>query len=283
MTDSYARIEQAIAFIRSHAGRQPQLAEVAAVVGLSPYHFQRMFREWAGISPKRYLAFLTVAHAKNLLSGSLSVLGTAHEVGLTGPSRLHDHFVSVEAATPGEFKSGGAGLEIAYGIHDTPFGPVLIAQTARGVCLLAFVEGYGREVELARLHRLYPNARLSEAPANTEPTVQRIFGAADTAHRFHLTVRGTNLQVQVWHALLRIPSGDAISYQELAQRVGRPQAVRAVASAVGANPVNFLIPCHRVLRANGDLGGFRGGAELKSRLLADELNPASVGPHRKLP
>ena len=273
MTDSYARIEQAIAFIRSHAGRQPQLAEVAAAVGLSPYHFQRLFREWAGISPKRYLAFLTVARAKNLLSGSLSVLGTAHEVGLTGPSRLHDHFVSVEAATPGEFKSGGAGLEIAYGIHDSPFGPVLIAQTARGVCLLAFVEGYGREAELARLHRLYRNARVREAPAQTGPTVQRIFDrAGDAGHRFHLTVRGTNLQVQVWRALLRIPSGDTTSYKALAQRVGRPRAIRAVASAVGANPVNFLIPCHRVLRADGQLGGFRGGAELKRRMLADEHN-----------
>lgn len=282
MNDPYVRIEQAIAFIRSHAHRQPQLAEVAAAVGLSPYHFQRLFREWAGISPKRYLEFLTVARAKRLLGDSLSVLQAAHEVGLSGPSRLHEQFVSVEAASPGEYKSGGHGLEIAYGIHDTRFGGVLVAQTQRGVCLLSFVEGYGKDHELARMRRLYPRARFVAAPTATAATAEHVFAAAgDAAQPFHLSVRGTNLQVQVWRALLQIPAGCTTSYQELARRLGRPRAVRAIASAVGANPVNYLIPCHRVLRANGELGGFRGGTQLKGRLLASERAPAAAADERE--
>lgn len=269
MQHPYERIERAIAYLRSNVQRQPQLADVAAAVGLSAFHFQRLFTAWAGISPKRYLAALTVDNGKDLLLTSTSVLDTAQTLGLSGPSRLHDQFVALEAVSPGEFKAGGAGLDIEYGFHSTPLGSVLVAQTRRGLCLLSFVEANGPEAELARLQRLYPRAHLLEAPAATAPSVRRIFGTGDEK-RISLTVAGTNLQVQVWRALLRIPAGTVISYQELARQVDRPRAVRAVASAVAANPVNFLIPCHRVLRADGELGGFRGGPELKARLLTGE-------------
>lgn len=269
MTDPYARIEQAIAYIRTHAERRPRLAEVAGAVGLSPWHFQRLFREWAGISPQRYQAFLTLARAKQLLDGPWSLLHVAQEVGLSGPSRLHDHFVSLAGLTPGEFKSRGAGLRIAYGFHPSPYGEVLLAETRRGVCLLAFTAGKGRAQERRRLQRAYPAAELVETQAETRATWARVFQTSEP-QRFHLAVRGTNLQVQVWQALLAIPWGETCSYGELACRLGRPQAARAVANAVAANPVNFLIPCHRVLRANGDLGGFRGGSSSKRRLLQRE-------------
>lgn len=274
MIDPYQRIEQAIAFIQAHVRRQPQLAEVAAAVGMSPWHFQRMFRQWAGLSPKRYQAFLTVAHARDLLRGSLNVLDTAHELGLSGPARLHDHFVSLQAMTPGEFKRAAAGMSIHYGFHDSPYGDTLIAATARGVCHLAFTEGKGRGQELERLQRLYAGARLHGDRDATMAVAARIFGGAVGGQPIHLAVRGTNLQVQVWRAVLEIPCGATRTYGEVASAIGRPKAARPVASAIAANPVNFLIPCHRVLRADGQLGGFRGGEPCKARLLAAETASA---------
>jgi AraC family transcriptional regulator of adaptative response/methylated-DNA-[protein]-cysteine methyltransferase len=271
MNNDYHRIERAIRFIRKNVGDQPSLQVIAAHVGLSPYHFQRLFRQWVGISPKRYLEFLTVEHSKWLLSCSRSVMQTAYDVGLSGPSRLHEQFVCVQATTPGEFKNRGEGVEIRYGIHTGPFGDMFIAQTQRGLCLLSFVNHTTADAELDRLKRWYSKARYQQDINGTAVTVQRIFQSAKSGDStMHLAVRGTNFQINVWRALLRIPYGHVISYQQLACEVGRPDAVRAVANAVAANPINVLIPCHRVLRASGEIGGFRGGTEIKKELLAWE-------------
>lgn len=271
MNQDYARIEQAIRFIRRHAAHQPRLAEIAAHVGLSPYHFQRLFRRWVGISPKRYLEVLTVDQAKTLLDAARSLLDVAYEVGLSGPSRLHEQFVALEAASPGEFKARGRGLEVRYGIHGGPFGDMIVAQTRRGVCFLAFVDRQCQGREIARLQSLYPEAALIEDARATAAVPHRIFqGPGARGVKTPLAVRGTNFQVNVWRALLRIPVGETLSYGQLAGAIGRPEAVRAVANAVAANPVNWLIPCHRVLRANGDIGGYRGGQDRKRALLAWE-------------
>jgi len=271
MHTDYARIERAIRFIQQRMDRQPDLAEVAAHVDLSPYHFQRMFRRWAGISPKRYLEFLTVDRAKDLLQQARSVLETSHAVGLTGPARLHDQFVAVEAVSPGEFKTRGQGLEIHYGMVPGPFGDMLIARTGRGLCLLAFVDQATKHKELSRLRRLYPRATLREDPDVAAATASEVFTKPYLAQgKIHLQVYGTNFQVHVWRALLRIPAGAVASYSQIAQYVGRPQAVRAVANAVAANPVHYLIPCHRVLRSSGDIGGYRGGTGRKKIILAWE-------------
>lgn len=267
----YERIARAIVYIRNHLDMQPSLAEIAAQVGLSAYHFQRLFRHWAGISPKRYQAFLTVERAKRRLRAAGSILDTAYAVGLSGAGRLHDHFVSVEAMSPGEYKRGGAGLDIVYGIHPGPLSKLLIAQTPRGVCVLAFLKDdsvASEQAEVVRLQRLYPRAQFRMDVDSTAQTLQRLFGVPHSGDKkILLTVTGTNLQLQVWRALLRIPAGCVWSYQQLANAIGQGQAVRAVANAVAANPINYLIPCHRVLRANGELGGFRGGSALKQALL----------------
>jgi AraC family transcriptional regulator of adaptative response/methylated-DNA-[protein]-cysteine methyltransferase len=275
MNNDYQRIEQAIRFIRQNVDAQPDLEKVASSIGLSPHYFQRLFRQWAGISPKRYLAFLTVEQGKKLLAQSRSVMQASFDVGLSSPSRLHEQFISVQAMTPGEYKNHGEGIEIRYGVYTSPFGDMLIAQTAKGICFIAFVSQATRAAELARLKRLYGKATLISDSEATALTVQRIFRTARPGDpRIHLAVRGTNFQVNVWRALLRIPYGHVVSYQQLAGEAGRADAVRAVANAVAANPVNVLIPCHRVLRANGEIGGYRGGADLKKTLLAWEAYSA---------
>lgn len=269
-TDDYPRIETAIRYLATHVDEQPTLSAVAAEVGLSPFHLQRVFKRWAGISPKRLLQLLTVEHAKELLDESASVLDTAYEVGLTSPARLHDHFVALEAVTPGEYKSTGGELEIRYGLHDSPFGRMFLAVTRRGVCRLAFPGADGKKsADTAELAERWPRARLIEDREATVSTARRIFDrAADDP--LPLVVQGTNFQIAVWRALLSIPQGEVTTYSRIAAAIGRPRAVRAVGNAVGANPIAYLIPCHRVLRQVGALGGYRWGAERKQALLAWE-------------
>lgn len=274
----YERVEAAIRFLAERRLEQPTLDEVAAHLGLSPFHAQRLFRRWAGISPKRFLQVLTVEHAKELLASSQSVLETAFATGLSGPGRLHDHFVALEALTPGEHKEGGAGVEIAYGVHPSPFGDALIAVSPRGVCRLVFLDSSGTAVEreVAELVKEWPRAAIVHDPASTAAAAARIFSALrpgeglPAGEPIGLAVRGTNLQVQVWKALLRIPPGAVVSYGGLAHAIGRPRAARAVAGAVAANPVGYLIPCHRVLRASGEIGGYRWGEARKRAMLAWE-------------
>jgi AraC family transcriptional regulator of adaptative response/methylated-DNA-[protein]-cysteine methyltransferase len=268
----YRRIEQAIAYLEGHALEQPSLDEVAEHIGLSSYHFQRLFKSWAGVSPKRFLQYLTIENAKNLLRESVSVLDTALDVGLSGPGRLHDLFVSVEAMTPGEFKTKGKDLLISYGFHATPFGECLLAVTPRGICSLAFVDPETRSVALNVLQATWQEATFVENQNAGKDAIKIIFGQTrgHTQAPLKVLLRGTNFQVKVWEALLRIPEGSVVSYSSLAYAVGHPGAHRAVGTAAGHNPVAYLIPCHRVLRANGEIGGYHWGATRKKAILARE-------------
>jgi len=268
----YRRIALAINYLEEHVAEQPSLEEVAEHIGLSPWHFQRLFKSWAGVSPKRFLQYLTVENAKRLLRESGSVLDVALDVGLSGPSRLHDLFVSVEAMTPGEFKSLGKDLSVSYGFHATPFGECLLALTSRGICSLAFVEEENRAEALQQLLETWKAASLVEDPEAGESIISQIFkqGGEQGRGPVKVLLRGTNFQLKVWQALLRIPEGAAVSYGSLAEAVGHPGAHRAVGTAVGRNPIACLIPCHRVLRTNGDIGGYRWGITRKRAILARE-------------
>ncbi len=271
MNTDYERIERAIHFIRQNVDAQPDLKSVAAHIGLSPWHFQRLFQRWAGVTPKRFLEYLTVERAKGLLQDSLSILETSLETGLSGPGRLHDQFVSIEAVTPGEFKSRGAKLNVTYAFHETPFGQALLAHTTRGILALAFVDKTDRAAELARLKAQWCHAEFILDKNAGEQLISHLFNNACTdRQKLLLTIQGTNFQVKVWNALLRIPMGSAVSYKTIAEKLAQPRAVRAVANAIAANPVAYLIPCHRVLRSNGELGGYRWGVERKRLMLGRE-------------
>jgi AraC family transcriptional regulator of adaptative response/methylated-DNA-[protein]-cysteine methyltransferase len=267
----YHRIAAAIDYIRTRSTGQPSLQEVSEAVGSSEFHLQRLFTRWAGISPKRFLQLLTLQHAKQLLQDSENLLSTTYETGLSSPGRLHDLFVTLEAVTPGEFKSRGQGLVIHYGFHDTLFGECLLGETSRGICFLEFVAGDTHSEKLARLRDRWHEAAFVEDQAGTRARVDAIFSRrGETPTSLNLLVKGTNFQVQVWQALLRIPRGSVTSYAKIADWIGRPNANRAVGSAVGANPIAWLIPCHRVLRADGNLGGYHWGETRKCACLVWE-------------
>ncbi|MCC6610965.1 MAG: methylated-DNA--[protein]-cysteine S-methyltransferase [Burkholderiales bacterium] len=266
----YAQVARAIEYLRAHARRQPRLAEVAAFVGLSESEFQRRFSSWAGISPKRFLQFLSKEYAKEALRRSASVLEAAFDAGLSSPGRLHDLLVTCEAVTPGEVRAFGDGVSIRCGFHPSPFGEMFVAVTPRGVCRLAFVEADGRDGALDALREEWPRADVRRDDAGAADIARRIFGSGRAADSLHLWVKGSNFQLKVWEALLRIPAGCLVSYRDVARAIGRPDAPRAVGSAVAANPVALLIPCHRVIRASGDLGEYRWGLARKATLIASE-------------
>lgn len=271
MSQDYLRIEQAIQYLEKHANTQPELNEIASAVGLSEYHFQRVFSRWAGISPKRFLQFLTKESAKLLLAKSENLLDTTYGVGLSSLGRLHDLFVSAEAVSPGQYKTGGTGLTIRYGLHDTPFGKALIGTTERGICHLGFV-GDSEGDAIDGLYADWQQAKMIEDHNATAPMVEPIFDLSQrTKTPLHLHLRGTNFQLKVWEALLQIPPGAVTSYQGLAEQAGRPGASRAVGTALGRNPIPVLIPCHRVIRKLGDFGNYRYGTIRKKALLAKEF------------
>lgn len=276
--DDYSRIESAILFLEDNYHRQPELREVAQSVRLSEFHFQRLFRRWAGISPKRFIQFLTLEHAKKLLDGSRSVLDATYDAGLSSPGRLHDLFVTIEAMTPGEFKAQGAGLRISYGFHPSPFGECLLAVTERGICGLGFVDAGGRATILRDFQARWPEAQWEESARLTQPYISRIFGGEkrNGTRPITLVLQGTNFQIKVWEALLRIPMGSVIPYEDLATRVCSARAARAVGGAVGKNPIAFLIPCHRVIRKAGGIGGYHWGAARKKAMLAWEAARAET-------
>ena len=274
----YTRIERAIRFICAQRQRQPELAEIAASVHLSEYHFQRLFQRWAGITPKRFLQFLTKEHAKARLRDCASVLEAALSAGLSGPGRLHDLLVECEAVTPGQYRRGGEGIEIRYGYHATRFGQCLLAATARGVCALRFVEPRSRGGELQAIATEWPRARLKADQSATAAIVARIFRGTIAGAPLTLHLRGTNFQIKVWEALLAVPEGTLVSYASLAQAIGAPRAARAVGGAIGRNPVAWLIPCHRVLRSLGEIGGYRWGPERKLAMLGWEAARADQAP-----
>ena len=265
----YQRVEKAIDYIREHLADQPGLARVAEYVGLSPYHFQRLFRRFAGVSPKRFMEFLTVGEAKQLLAQSESVLSVSDRLGLSSPARLHDHFVSIEAVTPGDFKRRGQDLEISYGFGPSPFGEALAATTTRGICALSFVPVGGHESELRALRQSWPAARLRRDDKHARDALDRIFSGG-SAETMPLALRGTNFQIRVWNALLQIPTGTLKTYRQVAIQLDAPRSARAVATAIGANPVAFLIPCHRVIRGDGTLGGYRWGESRKAAIIGWE-------------
>jgi AraC family transcriptional regulator of adaptative response/methylated-DNA-[protein]-cysteine methyltransferase len=278
LSQHYRLIEQAIQYIDANVSRQPGLDEVASAIGLSEFHFQRLFTRWAGISPKRFMQFLTKEHAKELLGRSENLLDTAHQVGLSSLGRLHDLFITTEAVTPGEYKTRGAGLAIHYGLHQTPFGKCLIATTERGICHLGFVQtSEGSAID--NLAADWKQARMVEDYKATAPLIARIFldreaGTAfeQTDQRLRLHLRGTNFQIKVWEALLNIPLGSVATYEHIAAQIGNPNALRAVGTAVGHNPIAVLIPCHRVIRKSGEFGNYRYGSARKKALLARELS-----------
>ncbi|UJQ35237.1 methylated-DNA--[protein]-cysteine S-methyltransferase [Aeromonas caviae] len=267
----YARIADAIRFIASQVARQPTLDEIAAHVHLSPFHFQRLFSRWAGVTPKRYLQVLTLERAKALLQESRPLLEVADTLGLSSGSRLYDHFVQLEAVTPGEYKQRGAGLVIDHGVHDTPFGQAFVALTPRGVCNFSFLDDQAPQAPLAALAQRWPTAELREAPSRTQEVIHTMFDGSKTPDRpLSLHVSGTNFQISVWRALLQIPPAKVVSYAQVASAVGNPKAARAVGLAMGANPVALMIPCHRVIQQNGKLGGYHWGETRKQAIHAWE-------------
>jgi AraC family transcriptional regulator of adaptative response/methylated-DNA-[protein]-cysteine methyltransferase len=276
LNEDYLHIEQAILYLEKNAKRQPELNEIASAIGLSEYHFQRLFTRWAGISPKRFLQFLTKESAKQLLNRSENLLDTTYQLGLSSLGRLHDLFVTTEAVTPGEYKTRGAGLTIRYCLHPSPFGECLIAVTERGICHLGFVQTNESEA-IDALVTDWRQARMIEDQQATSPLIEPIFDLSQrgrTPLRLHL--RGTNFQIKVWEALLRIQPGRVTTYGQIAAQIGRPEAARAVSNAVAHNDVAILIPCHRVIRKLGQFGGYRYGAARKKSLLAWELSRPSI-------
>ncbi len=262
----YQRVEQALNFVAENYRHQPALSEIAKSVHLSEHHFQRVFQRWAGISPKQFLQYLTVKRASEYLQRGHSTMDAAYEVGLSAPARLGELFIRLEAVTPGEYKAGGAGIEVAYGMHETPFGMCLLGETGRGVCGLQFLgTATTADTALLQLMSRLPNASYHEKQMQTGKTVSEIF-SAESKKSLPLLVSGTAFQLKVWEALLNIPEGGVASYAQIAEKIGKPKAVRAVGTAVGHNPVALLIPCHRVIRGDGMPGGYRWGLGRKLAL-----------------
>ena len=271
----YDIVRRAIAFLSQTWAEQPDLDRLSAHVGLGPTQVQKLFKRWCGLSPKEFVQAITLDHARSLLAGSASVLETAHEVGLSGGGRLHDLFVTHEAVTPGDVKRRGAGLDIAYGFHDTPFGEAVLLATDRGVVGLAFVDEDARQPRaeaLADMTARWPAARFAEGRERTAPLVARIFEPASWRQELpvRLVLIGSDFEVRVWETLLKVPMGRAVSYADIARHLGTPSASRAVGSAVGRNPISFVVPCHRVLRGDGNLGGYHWGLTRKRALIGWE-------------
>lgn len=279
---AYETVAAAIRFVRSHAGAQPSLDEIACHVNLSASHLQRLFSEWAGISPKRFLQFLTKEHAKTLLRDSRDVMSAALEAGLSGPGRLHDLMVQCEAMTPGEIGSLGEGLVIQFGFADSPFGRMIIGNTVRGVCHLRFVETHQTAAEEIALLAEWPHARLERNDAVAQQLAATLFSTFAATKPLGLLLRGTNFQIKVWEALLTIPAGYTLCYKDLASRIATPNAQRAVGSALARNTIAVLIPCHRVIRENGDIGKYRWGEERKHSLIVWEQSRAAASGVREL-
>jgi AraC family transcriptional regulator, regulatory protein of adaptative response / methylated-DNA-[protein]-cysteine methyltransferase len=271
----YALIRRAIAFLSETWTEQPSLDRLARHLGLSPAHCQKLFKRWCGLSPKEFVQAITVDNARNLLGGSASVLDTAYQLGLSGSSRLHDLFVSHEAMTPGDYKRRGEGLEMTYGFHASPFGDALLIATERGIAGLAFVNedaGQSRQEALADMMQRWPKAHYAEKPDLTAPHAKAIFNAPKWSPEqpVRLVMIGTDFDVRVWETLLKIPMGRAVSYTDIARHIGAPSASRAVGSSVGRNPISFVVPCHRVLRGDGSLGGYHWGLTRKRALIGWE-------------
>tara|TARA_B110000908_G_scaffold170508_1_gene230287 strand:- start:4611 stop:5417 length:807 start_codon:yes stop_codon:yes gene_type:complete len=252
------------------------LEDMAAQMGMSAAHFQRVFSRWVGVSPKRYQQYLTLGHAKTLLHSQFSTVDTAHASGLSGSGRLHDLFLRWEAMSPGEYAKHGAGLVINWGWFDTPFGRAIVMGTDRGICGLGFAAEIGEDAAFIDLRQRWPDAQFMDAPEELEGWVNTAFGINEGGGKAPLLLMGGPFQIKVWEALLSVPSGQVTSYSEIAEIVGSPKAVRAVGTAVGRNPVSWLIPCHRALRKSGAMGGYHWGLPMKRAMLAYEAAKAEA-------
>jgi AraC family transcriptional regulator of adaptative response/methylated-DNA-[protein]-cysteine methyltransferase len=274
---NYRRIEEAIHYLEANFHRQPELDEVADKVHLSPFHFQRIFAEWAGISPKRFLQYLTVDFLKAKLMESRSIVEAAEEAGLSSQSRVYDLFTTLEAVTPQEYKQKGGGLRIEYGFHETPFGAALIGVTERGICWLSFMGSDDEPgIELEKMKQHWNNSVFHMDEKITGQLAATIFrGSIDPKKKLHVLVKGTNFQVKVWEALLKLPMGSVTTYQDIARSIDNPNALQAVGSAVGSNHIAYLIPCHRVIRKDGILGEYRWNAARKKSMIGWEMAKAS--------
>lgn len=272
---NYERIAAAIRFIKENRQEQPRLETIAGHVNMSPAHFQRMFQEWAGISPKSFLQYLNVEYAKRILKQThASLFDTACEVGLSGTGRLHDLFVNIEGMTPGEYKNGGQALRINYSFAETPFGRVMVASTDKGICHLAFVDE-GEEEALGSLKQLFPNAAYTQCPDRKQEDALSVFNRDwSKPDEIKLHLKGTSFQLKVWETLLKIPVGGLTTYADLAMKSGHEGACRAVGTAIGRNPVAFLIPCHRVIKATGDIGNYHWGEVRKEAIIGWEAAKA---------
>lgn len=267
---NYNRIAEAIEYIKQHFKEQPNLDEVAEKVHLSPFHFQRMFTEWAGTSPKKFLQYISVEHAKKLLKENQNtVFDVAHETGLSGTSRLHDLFVNIEGMTPSEYKNGGQNLNINYSFAESPFGNIIVASTQKGICYMAF---YNDEMGgLGELKSRFPNAAFNQKLDLIQQNALFIFqNDWSKLHQIKLHLKGTDFQLKVWETLLKIPIGQLSTYGTIAERIEKPNASRAVGTAIGSNPVAFLIPCHRVIQSTGHLGGYMWGTTRKTAIIGWE-------------
>ncbi len=269
--NDFQRISKAIDYLIEHRSEQPTLEEIAGLVGLSAFHFQRVFKRYAGVTPKQFLTALTLESAKPLLDGNASVLDAALDVGLSSPARLHDHFVSIDAMSPGEYKTGGRGMQVTYGFAETPLGTIRVVQTARGLAMLDFDN---TRAPIDPDTTPLPHASFTHDDRVAESVALRAFGNGEKHFRFH--VHGTNFQLRVWNALLALEEGERVSYAQIAAAIGNPKASRAVGNALAANPVGVLIPCHRVIASSGAVGNYKWGSHRKRALLA--LEAARTGP-----
>jgi AraC family transcriptional regulator, regulatory protein of adaptative response / methylated-DNA-[protein]-cysteine methyltransferase len=267
-------VRRAIGIIDAAPAPGPSLEELAGALDMSPAHLQRVFSRWVGVSPKRYQQFLALDHAKTLLREKFTTLATADAVGLSGSGRLHDLFVRWEAMSPGDYANSANGLQIVWGWVDSPFGPALVMGTAKGICGIGFAAETGPEAAMADLRARWPLAQFTEDAAALKPWADAAFGAGPGPAQLHLI--GAPFQIKVWEALLQIPSGHVTTYSEIAQAIGSPKAARAVGTAVGRNPISWLIPCHRALRKSGGLGGYHWGLPVKRAMLAWESAEADM-------
>ena len=269
---NYDRIAQAIAYIKENFKDQPPLEEIAAAVNLSPFHFQRLFSDWAGVSPKKFMQYISIEYAKGLLeNGQSTLLDTAYETGLSGSSRLHDLFVNIEGMTPGEFKNGGVNLDINYSCAESPFGELIIASTGKGVCHIAFEDNGTQALKI--LKQRFPNAAYHQIVDKFQQDALFIFQKDwSCLDKIKLHLNGTAFQLKVWESLLRIPMGNLTTYGDIAKHIGKPTASRAVGTAIGSNPIAFLIPCHRVIQASGNIGGYMWGPTRKSVIIGWEAS-----------
>ena len=271
MNSDYEKIARAINFIEKHQAKQPNLSQIAEHLHMSEFHFQRLFNRWVGITPKKYLQILTVERAKKLLASSETLLETSLNVGLTSTSRLHDHFIQLEACTPGEYKSGGINMPIYYDIYRSPFGDIFMATTQRGICQLLFTQAESIDSLVAALAKTWPHSLLTRGKTSLGNKVETsLFQHQHPKAPLSLFVKGTNFQIKVWRALLNINRGQLANYMQIAKAIDQHGANRAVGSAIGANPIALLIPCHRVVQKSGRIGGYRWGATRKHAIHAWE-------------